>query len=323
MGNIVSLDNAAKLPSFLKPAIGDSSLTSALAALATSGYPVISIKGKTFSVVRNGKATMLVREIDGEQTPATYIDTVIVNASSHYSKTFYINGYTEGSKEKPDCCSNDGIKPDAQSPNKQHANCAACPKNAWGSGVNEKGEATNGKACADVMRLAVAAPDAINDPMLLRVPPASLKVVTQYAQALANRGIPVEGSITRIKFEAAEASPKLVLVWKGYVTEEQYMAVQKVRGTELVSSIVGSKSGIPVLPAEVSTLTDDDDDAPPPAKAEKPKAEKPKTEKAKPAPVASDDDDDAPPPPKTDVKSKASALAAKLAAATDDDDLDD
>lgn len=333
MGNIVSIDNAAKLPSFLKAAGIESSTTSALAALATGGYPVISIKGKTFSIVRNGKNTLLTREVDGEDVPATYIDTVIVNASSHYNKTFYVNGYTEGSKEKPDCFSNDGMKPDAQSPNPQSKACANCPKNAWGSGMNEKGEATAGKACADVLRLAVAAPTDIADPMLLRVPPASLKVVTQYAQALASRGIPIEGAITRIKFEAQESSPKLILQFKGYVTEEQYAAVQKVRGTEIVASIIGQKSGIPVLPAEVPAASDDDDDDAPPVKAEKPKAEA-KVEKPKKAapPPADDDDDDAPPAkaekpkaekPKEDTKSKASALAAKLAAADDDDDMDD
>lgn len=332
MGNIVSIDNAAKLPSFLKAAGIESSTTAALAALATGGYPVISIKGKSFSIIRNGKNTLLTREVDGEDVPATYIDTIIVNASSHYNKTFYVNGYTEGSKEKPDCFSNDGMKPDAQSPNPQSKACANCPKNAWGSGTNEKGEATAGKACADVLRLAVAAPTDIADPMLMRVPPASLKVVTQYAQALASRGIPIEGALTRIKFEAQEASPKLVLQFKGYVTEEQYMAVQKIRGTELVASIIGRKSGIPVLPAEVPAASDDDDDDAPPAKVEK-KAEKPK--KTPPPPADDDDDDDAPPPkvkkeaeakaekPKEDTKSKASALAAKLAAADDDDDMDD
>ena len=163
----------------------EGSATNALAALATGAFPYLSIKGKVFTIVRNKEETIITRP-DDEDTPANALEVVVVAAAQNFSKVYYKEGYTEGSKEKPTCSSNDGVEPDAPSAEKQSKKCATCEHNVWGTGPKGKG-----KACSDSLRLAIAPPDTLNDPMLLRVPPASLRAVTDYAAKLATKGVPI------------------------------------------------------------------------------------------------------------------------------------
>ena len=121
---------------------------------------------------------------------ATSLNVVLLKANKGTSKVFYIKGYDKDTSEgqKPDCYSNDGVEPAADAQNKQAKKCDTCPHNQWGSRVSEKG-ATKGKACADAVRMAVAPAGQINDAMMQRVPPASIKALCEYGQMLAKRGV--------------------------------------------------------------------------------------------------------------------------------------
>lgn len=326
------------LPAFLKGVDVSKSLamTKAVASLATGGYPVMSIKGKTFSVVRNGDSTMLTKvDQDGDTVPASSIDVVIVAAAQNFSKVFYASGYTEGSKDKPTCHSEDGQAPAPDAADKQAKKCAACKHNAFGSGANGKG-----KACSDTLRIAIAAPDALNDPLLLRVPPASLKHIAAYATDCTKRGAPLGACLTRLRFDPEEATPRLLFKFRDYVTAEQFAEVEAQAESDLVRNIIGGSiieavetegdddntpavAAKPTKGANKVTLSDDDDEDEAPVKPAKKVTAKP----------AAEDDDDEPVAAKpakraarvvtADTAGKADSLAAKARALLDDDDDDD
>lgn len=309
---------SAKLPSFLRAPEG--SVTNALAALAAGTFPFMSIKGKRFAVVRNKEETIIMRP-DDEETPANAIEVVIVSSATKYSKVFYASGYTDGSKEKPTCFSNDGVAPDPQSVEKQAKKCMTCPHNEWGSGTNGKG-----KACSDSLRMAISKPDELNDPMLLRVPPASLKGITEYAAMLSRKGAPMEGVVTKIKFDPTEATPKLQFSPVRWQSEAAYKEALEIAKTPIVEQILGVKPTAGAAPAAPAL---DEDDTPPakPTKAA-PKA-KPKVEDngddtppPKPAKTAKAEDD-APAKPAKPAKTTTSSFAAKLLKSLDSDDDND
>src|ERR1017187_1768046 len=115
-------------------------LNAAAEEFASVKFPVFSIKGGRFHIKREGVKTLVTRpkvNPSDPDEPASYIDMLVLNLQK--AKTFYLEGYVEGSEEKPDCMSNDGIAPDAAATSPQCSTCALCPHNAWGSGSNDKG----------------------------------------------------------------------------------------------------------------------------------------------------------------------------------------
>lgn len=274
MNQVIPFDTATKLPAHLMTVGAHGlSLNDAAEEFASVKFPVISIKGSRFHVSRDGETTLIMRPkttATDPDEPATYIDTVILNIQK--AKTFYAEGYVEGSDGKPDCFSNDGITPDASVDAKQCSACALCPKNAWGSGTNDAGEATKGKACSDVQRLAVN----INDPMMLRVPPASLKNLAEMSKQLSKKGVPLNGIVTRISFDATKASPTMLFKPVGYVSAEDFAKAQALMNDDLVLAIVGKKKrGLEALgyvPAHVAKAAEAEV-AKPVAPAVDPKAE--------------------------------------------------
>ena len=253
MSNIIPFDSG-NLPAYLKSpnrAVANDDLT----AHAGSGFPVMSIKGKNFTVVRDGERTVLTKEVDGETMAVQSIEVVMVKANKGTSKVFYVKGYQEGSEAtKPDCFSNTGDKPDSSVAQPQCKSCAACPNNQWGSKIGDNGG--KGKACQDSVRMAIATPDLINDPYLLRVPPASIKSLGEYGKMLHKRGVGYNMVVTRIGFDMESPTPKLTFKPTGLLSDGAYAQVQEVVASETVSSILGSE-GIVAGVAEIAAPEDD------------------------------------------------------------------
>jgi hypothetical protein len=199
----------------------------------TSGFPIISYKGKVWAV-RKGGETQQNLDADGNAIPV--IDVVLVRANPAPSKIFYAGAYVDGDNSPPTCFSNDGIKPDASVQNPINAVCASCPNNAWGSKIN------NGKklrACADARRMAVVMSHDLAENgdkaqlLLLRVPAASLNPLKDYVEkTLAPKGIPPFGVISRIGFDAQEAHPQFTFKATTFVNDEQADAILKLRDSE-------------------------------------------------------------------------------------------
>ena len=238
MSNIIPFDSG-NLPAYLKApnrVVANDDLT----AHASTGFPVMSIKGKNFTVVRDGERTVLTKEVDGEKISVPSIDVVLIKANKGTSKVFYAKGYQEGSEAaKPDCFSNTGDRPDPSVSAPQAKSCAVCPNNQWGSKIGDNGG--KGKACQDSVRMAIATPDLINDPYLLRVPPASIKSLGEYGKMLAKRGVGYSMVVTKIGFDMESPTPKLTFKPTGLLSDTAYAQVQEVVASETVQAILGSE----------------------------------------------------------------------------------
>ena len=237
MSSIIPFEGS-KLPAYLKN-FNVSDLNDDLTAHSgTGGFPSISIKGKNFTVVRDKERHIIPNPKDPE-SPATSIDMVIVKANKGTSKVFYINGYSEGAENtKPDCYSNAGDKPDASATSPQSKTCATCPNNAWGSKIGENGG--KGKACQDSVRLAVATLDQINDPYLIRVPPASIRALGEYGSMLKKRGVGYNMVVTKIGFDIESPTPKLTFKPIGMLDDVGFGQVQEMLESDIVTNIIGS-----------------------------------------------------------------------------------
>ena len=200
-----------------------------------AGFPVLSLKGKAWAVKRDGNRTYIKNPKDPESN-ATTLEVVVLRANSNRSKIFYAKGWKEGDDSRPDCYSADGIKPDASIEKPQAKSCATCPKNVWGSKTTESG--TKIKACTDSVRLAVVAPDAVDDPMLLRVPAASIKAWREFGSVCARRRLSYNSVVVRLSFEADASTPKLVFNPVGLVSPATFAEIDEVAESELVDNII-------------------------------------------------------------------------------------
>ena len=263
--------------------------------ISQGGFPSLSIKGKEFAIVRGDDRTLITRRNeDGEDEAVRSLVAVIVKANPGISKVWYEGKFVEGQDSKPACYSNDGVKPAADAAKPQCETCQSCLRNQWGSRITEDGK--KGKECADSRRLAVAALDAIADPMLLRVPATSLKALSEYNKLLAVRGVPYQAVVTRIGFEKGAAHPSLVFKPVGFLNDAQADEVFTLEASDLVNQIIGlAPVAAPAAPAiaapklKAVPVEADEDDEPAPAPVAKVK-------KAKPAPVEADEEDDEPAP---------------------------
>jgi len=285
-GTDVTLFDAANspAPAHLTKIFGETS-NNELGGGVHSGYPVISFKGKSWSLRENGTSTLIMRPDDPDEVTST-LEVVIVKANPNLSKVYYAGGYTEGSDEKPVCYSHDGVRPasDAQAP--QCGTCAACPHNAWGSRISENG--AKGKACSDSRRVAVVPSGELGRPMLLRIPAATLKDLSAYGSLLTSRNAPYQAVLTKIGFDHTVAHPKLTFRAIRWLTAAEAQQVADTLKSEIVEQIVGTAqqakavdalAHLPAKPAHVEAA------APAPAVAPAPKPRAKKAE-ALPAPEA-------------------------------------
>jgi hypothetical protein len=285
MSNLLPFEGG-QLPAHLRKADA-AAVNNALTAGVTGGFAVLSIKGKTFTIVQ-GDTRNIITKPDDPDEPASNIQVVIVDANPNLSKVFYSSEYEEGSVAKPTCMSEDGKRPSADAQEPQSKNCATCPHNTWGSGKNGRG-----KACSDSRRLAVSPAGQINEPMLLRVPPASLKPLQEYGTMLAKRGVSFDAVVTKIRFEPGESSPKLVFSPVGFLDEAQYEEVQTIKQDEVVGQITGTgaiASDSPA-PARVASKPAEPEPEVEEVEAPKPKAKAKAKPKPEPEPAVEDDDD--------------------------------
>lgn len=239
MGNIVPFNSESfSVPAYLlddgdagTPGINSDVLNAA-------AFPSISIKGKRFTIARDGVKTTLMKPNDPDEV-AQSIGVVALRINMK-AKTFYAKKYSEGDSDgvRPDCYSFDGIAPSPNSPDRQSDRCATCRNNVWGSRVNDDGEA-KGRLCADNARIAVATPDKLDDPLLLRVPPASLKPLREAIKQINVRKIPYNAVVLKVGFDIEAASPQLTFRPVGLLPESEYLKAKEQYDEETVRGIVG------------------------------------------------------------------------------------
>jgi len=262
------------------------------------GFPHLSIKGKVWTVVRGKDDRTVVKNSEGD--PRSSIEVVIVKANPQISKVYYNKGFVEGSDEKPVCYSNDGVAPATDVEQPQANKCAICPHNQWGSKISESGAKL--KACTDSRRIAVAPVGDLRDPMLLRIPAASLKPLGEYGEMFARKGVPYQAAVTKVSFDPEVASPKLMFKFERFLDADGATAIREIMDSEVVQNIIGAADSAP------ATST-------PAVAAPAPKAAK-AAPKPTPAPVVEADEaeEEAPAP----APKKAAPKAAPKVAVDDD-----
>lgn len=353
MSAIVALTSGSMLPAYLQNRTALASINADVIS-GGLGFPVLSIKGKVFTLVKDGERKVLTRPDDPDEVLQS-INLSVVRANTK-SRVFYAKAYVEGSEgdaAKPDCYSNDGVAPAADARTPQAKKCQLCPHAVWESKRNPDGSAAKGTACTVNTRLAVIDPDSIvgvesPEPYLLRVPAGSRANFADVVKTAEARGIPYNALALKVGFDKEAPSPKLTFKIVGLLSDAAFEVASKLYEDDTVKDIAGLGPVRPALAAPVTptTATEDDLDAALAAKAavakaaEKPvaapvpqvteedldnvlpAAKAPKAVKPKPAPVEVEDVPvaKAKPAPKPDVSDAEDLLGGldALLASTDD-----
>jgi hypothetical protein len=208
------------------------------------GYPIIKYKGKVWSLVSRGETHIFTGD-NGYASP--FLDVIILRQAQNKSKTYYEN-YEEGNKDVPICSSMDGIVPDANVTHKQSDTCAMCPRNVFKT--SEDG--VKRKECSDAKRLAVLPMplqtkkllgESLVEPMLLRVPAASLQGLAQMGDIALRQGYEYYAYITRIEFDPEKSYPKMIFKAAQELTDDEADIVLKLRDDPQSFRIVNGDTG--------------------------------------------------------------------------------
>jgi hypothetical protein len=187
------------------------------------GIPRISIRAGRYRLSEDGVET----------TVGVTLDTIIVGANPRVSKVFYAKAFDASAENvRPDCWSNDGLKPDASVEAPVHSGCADCPNNVLGSKILPSG--AKSKMCADQRHLAVVAAADPSKVYSLTVPVSGMKALREYFKDLGNYGIGPEEVITELGFDDQASFPKITFKQKGYVPEKAISRVDNLLASDSV-----------------------------------------------------------------------------------------
>lgn len=183
--------------------------------------PRISIRASRYRLVEGGVETPV----------GITLDTIIVGANPRVSKVFYAKQFDASASDvRPDCFSNDGLKPDASVQNPVHTGCADCPHNVLGSKILPSG--AKSKMCNDQRHLAVVPAADPTKVYSLTVPVSGMKALREYLKDLGNYGLIPEETITELGFDDTASFPKITFKRKGYVPESAIPRVEALIGSD-------------------------------------------------------------------------------------------
>lgn len=196
-----------QLPAYLQNK-QPSKVTQNLAAnLGSGALPYISIKGNKFTFIdstgEEEPAEGYLAKPDQNGTVGVYIDVVLADFNEHTSKVYFEKAFDPNAESAPpDCWSDNGTGPSRQAAKPQHATCADCPKNQWGSAISNVSQ-KQVKACHDVQKIACVVP---GDDILfqLRVPPNSRSNLRDYNTRFNGQPFDMTDVITRIWFDPGQ-----------------------------------------------------------------------------------------------------------------------
>lgn len=201
---------------------------------AGSGSKRISIRGKNFHKVVNGKEVATIED--------NFMDVIIVKMSHTAARTFYAASYREGEKVAPTCWSGDSNTPDPAVESPQAKSCNECPQSVRGSGMGG-----TGSACRLSWRIAVVLPaDPSGDIMQLVLPATSAFGKEEngkwpfrpYIQMLANNNVSAGRVVTRMQFDPKSSVPKLLFSPIAAVNPEDIELLQRQGKTPAAESAV-------------------------------------------------------------------------------------
>lgn len=249
MSTQISLfEDGAKVPAYLQKMELDA-VTKAL--MGSGSGKRISIRGSVFRMMVDGKEVAVNEDRS--------MNVVVVNANNGVSRSYFSGAYVEGEHATPDCASDDGTTPRADSKDIQSSKCATCPQNIKGSSSDGKG-----RACGFSQRLAVVLDnDLEGDVYQLNLPSQSIfggaeqgKMPLQtYVKLLASNSVPITAVVTEMRFDTSSSTPKLTFRAIRPLTQAE-MAQAKEQGES--EAAIQAVSAVPG--ALDSSLTDEEEE---------------------------------------------------------------
>lgn len=265
--NELMIPEASEVPAYLRnPELARKANEDAAAGIST-GFPArVKISGKSFVLVDgNGKEVPFPQSklVIGPDENA-YMPVIFLAAKKALNKTWFAAAYNPNMDgQAPDCFSLDGERPSPASPVKQAEVCAACPQNAFGSGKDQAGNPTAGKACADTKILAAFVSGfGVHQ---FKVPPASLKNFGLYVKQLSAAGIAFGHVKTLVGFDPTQSYGVYIFRFGGYIGEQLLPQLAKLAESPEVNEIVN-----PVTAAVATKAPSPIAPPPPPAQPAQP-----------------------------------------------------
>jgi hypothetical protein len=204
----------------------------------------ISIENNVWHMLVGGKEVAVNEE--------RAMNVIIVRAADANRRTFYGTTYEKGVKGRPQCWSDDGVKPHDSVKAPQNRTCAGCPQDIKGSGANES------KACRYSRPVALLLEnDVQGDIYALNINASSLfgqgegrkMGLQQYARFLGGHGVEVNAVVTEMRFDAM-ANMKLVFSAVRPLTEAEYDTVMRRKDDpEAVSAVTMTIADMDNVPA--------------------------------------------------------------------------
>lgn len=133
---------------------------------------------------------------DGGSVSTKALEGVIIyfqDGNAYWDKQY------SGENQPPVCVSEDGLVGVSEMEG-LGGDCSTCPLNQFGSEIRPDGAKGPGKACKNMRRLFIVRQGQIL-PLLLVVPPSSMRDVRQYFLRLAGAGVPYYAVTTRLALE--------------------------------------------------------------------------------------------------------------------------
>jgi hypothetical protein len=274
MSNVALFNN--QLPDYLK----EVELDDVTRALSGGGNQIKRI------ALGNNKFILKVNGTEISKSGSNKMEVVIVNASKHISRTFYIKAYDskDNTNAAPDCWSNDGERPDASAKEPQSTTCMGCPQDIEGSGQGKT------KACRKNRRIAVAlAGDLEGDVYQMTLQSKSIfydmkdpgdldhMPFNQYAKYVGSQGYNLNTLVTEMRFDEDSTVGKLFFRPVRFLEKDEWQkavklgdsATSKSAITMTVSQGETKRLAAPTPKAEAEA----DEGIPEPKKREEKKAE--------------------------------------------------
>jgi hypothetical protein len=246
MANVVLFQPGAQLPAYMldKEALKERSQINA-DVITGPTYPVLSIKGKVFTLIKGNDKKVLTRA-DDPDAALQFVNLTVVRANTK-SRVFFAKAYVEGSEgveARPDCYSVDGIVPAADAQDRQAPKCQICPHAVWGSRANMEGKGT---ACSVNTRAAVIDPENVVpgeklEPFLLRIPAGSRTNIADVVKAAEQRKIPYNALVLKVGFDNEAPAPKLTFKLVGLLDDVVYAAATAAYNDENVEDMLGYRA---------------------------------------------------------------------------------
>ena len=167
---------------------------------------------------------------------------------------FYKSKYDPENPTNPDCWSLGGEVPDVAVAEKQNDSCVTCEWNRFGTGTDQEGKRSRGKACRNARRLVLKVQD-VDMPVIMSLPPTTIKTLNQYLKMLSsnNPPIPMFAVRTKFGFDAKASYPKPTLAFVSVVTLAEYVEIREYRNSQEVIDALNAYAS----PADVVEETEE------------------------------------------------------------------